>query len=72
LEVKATVKNVGLTYAPWTTDHHDAQNSGHSSVAYNASYYNGTCVQSVATPGTGFFAATGATSSDGKHLYVAR
>lgn len=71
------VMDMAYTYPPrttlgeWPTDHHDAQNSGRSPVYFNVSEYNGACQTKVAEPSpNSFFASCGATSSDGKLLFI--
>ena len=61
----------GAMLGAWTTDHHDNQNSGRSPVYFNVSVYNGACQAKVAAPSFNtFFAATGATSTGGRKLYI--
>jgi hypothetical protein len=57
---------------PWTTEHHDARNSGRSTAVYGVGTYNGTCQIAAAHALTGSFPASGVTSSDGRSLYVGR
>ena len=58
---------------PWTTEHHDARNSGRSTAIYGVGTYNGTCQLAAAhsQPGA-VYTSTGVTSSDGRKLYVGR
>ncbi len=69
LFVRSVVGNTIVT--PWITDHHDNHNTGWSSILYNSTQFNGTCVSVATSPLPGaYFTTSGATSSDAKNVYV--
>lgn len=62
---------VEVSLGAWPTEHHDAQNSGRSPVFFNVTQYNGACQNKVSAPFMGnYYASSGATSMDGRRLYI--
>ncbi len=57
-------------HTAWSSAHHDPQNSGQSSEAYDVVTHNGTCGLISVLMSNVFFSATGATSMDGTYLYM--
>lgn len=55
----------------WSTEHHDTLNTGRSPIFFNVTQFNGACPKQVTAPLPGyFFAASGATSTDGRKLFI--
>jgi hypothetical protein len=70
VEVEASPVGANLL-GTWVTDHHDPQNTGRSPVFFNVSEYNGACQVKVTEPFlNSYFASSGATSTDGRKLFL--